>query len=194
VSRKPSELLFFVGGALDKQPIETWRRYEPFFPHLFHSTITPELLAALAQSKAPAIPGGAHLLALAAHLDSLPCTARLERCRHVPMTDPAYAETARSVSEATLSGSGCGFTASYPAVRAMPSSSAAVYLDHPGRGRFCPRARRSDKPAAEAGSRRFIISAAQVPASASCAVVFQMMAGGAAAITCRALSRKVNGR
>src|SRR5258708_13799465 len=49
VVRKPSELLFFLGGALDKGPIETWRRYEPLFHTYSTSTITPELLAALAQ-------------------------------------------------------------------------------------------------------------------------------------------------
>jgi hypothetical protein len=49
VVRKPSELLFFVGGALDKEPIETWRQYEPLFHTYSTSTITPELLAALAQ-------------------------------------------------------------------------------------------------------------------------------------------------
>ena len=49
VVRKPSELLFFVGGALDKEPIETWRQYEPLFHSYSTNTITPELLAALAQ-------------------------------------------------------------------------------------------------------------------------------------------------
>src|SRR6478672_9496160 len=49
VVRKPSELLFFVGGALDKEPIETWRQYDPLFHTYSTSTITPELLAALAQ-------------------------------------------------------------------------------------------------------------------------------------------------
>src|ERR1700682_5356813 len=29
VVRKPSELLFFVGGALDNEPSETWRRVQP---------------------------------------------------------------------------------------------------------------------------------------------------------------------
>jgi hypothetical protein len=49
VVRKPSELLFFVVGELDKEPIETWRQYEPLFHTYSTSTITPELLAALAQ-------------------------------------------------------------------------------------------------------------------------------------------------
>ncbi|UPJ53367.1 hypothetical protein IVB30_19855 [Bradyrhizobium sp. 200] len=47
--RKPTELLFFVGGALDKVPSETWQQYGPLFRKYSTDTITPELLAALAQ-------------------------------------------------------------------------------------------------------------------------------------------------
>jgi hypothetical protein len=48
-ARKPTELFFPVSSALAKVPAETWRQYGPLF--LKHSTasITPELLAALAQ-------------------------------------------------------------------------------------------------------------------------------------------------
>jgi len=49
VVRKPTELLFFLGRALDKQPTETWRQYGPLFRTYSTNTITPELLAALAQ-------------------------------------------------------------------------------------------------------------------------------------------------
>jgi hypothetical protein len=49
VIRKPTELFFFVGNALDKEPAETWRQYGPLFRSLSTATITPELLAALAQ-------------------------------------------------------------------------------------------------------------------------------------------------
>ena len=49
VVRKPTELLFFVGGALDKAPSETWQQYGPLFRKYSTDTITPELLAALAQ-------------------------------------------------------------------------------------------------------------------------------------------------
>src|ERR1700752_2198109 len=49
VVRKPTELLFFVGGALDKVPSEPWRQYGPLFRKYSTDTITPELLAALAQ-------------------------------------------------------------------------------------------------------------------------------------------------
>jgi hypothetical protein len=49
VIRKPSELIFFVGGVLDKVPTETWQQYGPLFRKYSTDTITPELLAALAQ-------------------------------------------------------------------------------------------------------------------------------------------------
>src|ERR1700677_82589 len=49
VIHKPTELFFFVGHKLDKEPAETWRQYGPLFRAYSTSTITPELLAALAQ-------------------------------------------------------------------------------------------------------------------------------------------------
>jgi hypothetical protein len=47
--RKPSEMFLPVSAALDKTPIETWRQYAPLFREYSTATITPELLAALAQ-------------------------------------------------------------------------------------------------------------------------------------------------
>jgi len=49
VVRKPTELFFPVSGALYKSPAETWRDYGPFFRRYATRSITPELLAALAQ-------------------------------------------------------------------------------------------------------------------------------------------------
>ena len=49
VLRKPTELFFPVSGALAKTPEETWRAYEPAFRRYATVSITPELLAALAQ-------------------------------------------------------------------------------------------------------------------------------------------------
>src|SRR5262245_47342333 len=49
VIRKPTELFFFVGNHLDKEPAEMWRQYGPLFRELSTAAITPELLAALAQ-------------------------------------------------------------------------------------------------------------------------------------------------
>jgi hypothetical protein len=49
VTRKPSELLFPVSGALFKTPAETWRQYSPLFNKHATPVITPALLAAIAQ-------------------------------------------------------------------------------------------------------------------------------------------------
>ncbi|HEY0768346.1 MAG TPA: hypothetical protein VGD47_10350 [Steroidobacteraceae bacterium] len=49
VVRKPTELFFPVSGTLYKTPQETWRDYAPIFRRYATRTITPELLAALAQ-------------------------------------------------------------------------------------------------------------------------------------------------
>jgi len=49
VVRKPTELFFPVSGTLAKTPPETWRQYAPLFHRHSTATITPELLAALAQ-------------------------------------------------------------------------------------------------------------------------------------------------
>jgi hypothetical protein len=49
VIRKPTELFFPVSGTLFKTPVETWRSYAPIFRKHSTSTISPELLATLAQ-------------------------------------------------------------------------------------------------------------------------------------------------
>jgi hypothetical protein len=49
VVRKPTELFFPVSAALNKTPSATWRQYAPLFNEYSTATITPDLLAALAQ-------------------------------------------------------------------------------------------------------------------------------------------------
>jgi hypothetical protein len=49
VARKPSELFFPVSGTLYKTPTETWGTYAAIFKRHSTATITPDLLAALAQ-------------------------------------------------------------------------------------------------------------------------------------------------
>jgi hypothetical protein len=49
--RKPSEMFFPVGGALVKTPLETWREYGSLFRGHSTAVISPELLAALAQTE-----------------------------------------------------------------------------------------------------------------------------------------------
>ena len=56
VMRKPTELFFPVSGAFNKEPAETWRQYAPRFREYSTATITPELLAALAQVEAAGNP------------------------------------------------------------------------------------------------------------------------------------------
>ncbi len=51
IVRKPSELLFPVSGTLFKSPVETWDSYAPIFREYATGSITPELLAALAQAE-----------------------------------------------------------------------------------------------------------------------------------------------
>src|SRR3954447_14588053 len=48
-ARKPTEIFFPVSGSLAKTPALTWRRYGPLFDKHSTATITPDLLAALAQ-------------------------------------------------------------------------------------------------------------------------------------------------
>ena len=49
VVSKPTELLFPLDSVLDKPPSETWGQYGALFREYSTGTITPELLAALAQ-------------------------------------------------------------------------------------------------------------------------------------------------
>jgi hypothetical protein len=49
VMRKPTEMFFPVSGALNKMPAGTWQQYAPLFREYSTTTITPALLAALAQ-------------------------------------------------------------------------------------------------------------------------------------------------
>src|ERR1700731_3984460 len=59
VIRKPTELFFPVSGTLAKAPPETWRQYAPLFRRHSTATISPELLAALAQVEGSGDPGAA---------------------------------------------------------------------------------------------------------------------------------------
>ena len=49
VLHKPTEMFSPVSSGFNKTPIETWRRYAPLFREYSTASISPELLAALAQ-------------------------------------------------------------------------------------------------------------------------------------------------
>jgi Transglycosylase SLT domain len=49
ILRKPTEVFALIPGESNKAPIETWRQYAPLFREYSTASISPELLAALAQ-------------------------------------------------------------------------------------------------------------------------------------------------
>jgi hypothetical protein len=132
VARKPTELLFFVGRALDKVPAETWRQYGPLFREYATDIITPELLAALAQVESSGNPVARTYWRW--RLTWNPFAIYKPASSAVGLyqtTDPAYAEAARfCVRRHAVVDAGCGFNSLY--VRVVPSHAielAAVYLD-----------------------------------------------------------------
>ncbi|WP_426425894.1 transglycosylase SLT domain-containing protein [Bradyrhizobium genosp. A] len=132
VIRKPTELFVLVGNSLDKDPAENWRQYGPLFRTYSTATITPELLAALAQVESSGNPVARtywrwrwsfHPLAI-----YKPASSAVGLYQ---MTDPAFSEAARfCIRGNAVTDTGCGFTGLY--TRAIPSHAielASVYLD-----------------------------------------------------------------
>jgi Transglycosylase SLT domain len=132
VIHKPTELFFFVGNGLDKEPAETWRQYGPLFRAYSTSTITPELLAALAQVESSGNPVARTYWRWRLSLNPLaiyqPASSAVGLYQ---TTGPAYAEAARfCIRDNAVTDTGCGFTSLY--FRAFPSHAielASVYLD-----------------------------------------------------------------
>lgn len=132
VVRKPTELLFFVGRALDKVPSETWRQYGPLFRKYATDAITPELLAALAQIESTGNPLARTYWRWRLTWNPFglykPASSAVGLYQ---MTDPAYAEASRyCVRRNTVVDADCQFNSLY--IRGVPSHAielAAVYLD-----------------------------------------------------------------
>jgi hypothetical protein len=131
VVHKPTELFFFVGHKLDKEPAETWRQYGPLFRKYSTSTITPELLAALAQVESSGNPLDRTYWRWRFSWNPFaiyrPASSAVGLFQ---MTDPAYAEVARFCIRANaVTDTGCGFG---PYIRALPGHAtelASIYLD-----------------------------------------------------------------
>ena len=132
VIRKPTELFFFVGGALDKVPGETWRQYGALFRRYSTDTISPELLAALAQIESTGNPVTRTYWRWRLNWNPFglykPASSAVGLYQ---MTDPAYAEASRyCVRQHTVVDAECRFNSLY--FRSLPSHAvelAAVYLD-----------------------------------------------------------------
>jgi hypothetical protein len=131
VIRKPTELFVFIGHRLDKEPPETWRQYGPLFRTYSTGTITPELLAALAQVESSGNPVDRTYWRWRWSLNPFaiyqPASSAVGLFQ---TTDPAYAEAARfCIRDNAVTDTGCGFG---PYIRAFPSHAielASVYLD-----------------------------------------------------------------
>jgi hypothetical protein len=180
IVRKPSELLFFVGGALDKEPIEIWRQYEPLFHTYSTGTITPELLAALAQVESTGNPVARTYwrwqLAWNPFAVYKPASSAVGMYQ---MTDGAYAEAARyCIRGNAVVDTDCGFTALY--ARAFPSHAielAAVYLDRNVAAVLARAPDAAPSPQQKQDLAAFIHLCGAGPASAFVHRGFQMMAG-----------------
>jgi hypothetical protein len=130
--RKPTELFVLVGHALDKEPPETWRQYGPLFRKHSTATITPELLAALAQVETVGNPLARTYWRWRWSLNPLaiyrPASSAVGLFQ---MLDAAYADAARfCIRGNAVTEADCGSHFFY--VRAIPSHAielASVYLD-----------------------------------------------------------------
>jgi hypothetical protein len=131
VIHKPTELFFFVGHRLDKEPSETWRQYGALFRTYSTHSITPELLAALAQVESSGNPVDRTYWRWRFSFNPFaiyqPASSAVGLFQ---TTDPAYAEVARFCIRANaVTDTGCGFG---PYIRALPSHAAelaSIYLD-----------------------------------------------------------------
>jgi len=132
VIRKPTELFFFVGNRLDKEPAETWRQYGALFRTYSTSSITPELLAALAQVESSGNPVDRTYWRWRWSFNPFaiyqPASSAVGLFQ---MLDATAAEAARfCIRGNAVTDTGCGFTRLY--IRAIPSHAtelASVYLD-----------------------------------------------------------------
>jgi hypothetical protein len=132
VIRKPTELFFFVGHRLDKEPAETWRQYGALFRTYSTSSITPELLAALAQVESSGNPVDRTYWRWRWSFNPFaiyqPASSAVGLFQ---MIDGAFAEAAKfCIRDHAVVDHGCGFTSLY--IRTIPSHSielASIYLD-----------------------------------------------------------------
>ena len=132
VVRKPTELLFFVGNRLDKEPAETWRQYGALFRAFSTGTITPDLLAALVQVESSGNPVARTYWRWRWSFNPFaiyqPASSAVGLFQTI---DATQAEAARfCIREHAVVDTGCGFA--HLTIRAIPSHAielTSVYLD-----------------------------------------------------------------
>jgi len=131
VVRKPTEMFFPVAGALDKMPAETWTEYGPLFREYSTATVTPELLAALAQVEGAGNPLARTYWRWRLTWNPLAIYAPASSAVGMyQMTDPAFAAARQACIRDHAVTDDCWFTGLYS--RVLPSHAielAAVSLD-----------------------------------------------------------------
>ena len=180
VIHKPTELFFFVGHRLDKEPPETWRQYGALFRTYSTHSITPELLAALAQVESSGNPVDRTYWRWRWSLNPFaiyqPASSAVGLYQ---TTDPAYVEAARfCIRDNAVTDTGCGFTSLY--FRAFPSHAielASVYLDRHVAAVLTIAGDAKPTPQQKQDLAAFIHLCGGGPATAYARRHFQMMAG-----------------
>jgi hypothetical protein len=131
VLRKPTEMFFPASGALSKAPAETWRQYGALFREHSTGTISPELLAALAQIESAGNPVARTYWRWRLTWNPFAIYAPASSAVGLyQMTDAAFGDARRSCIRQHVVADDCAFTSLY--TRVMPSHAvelAAVYLD-----------------------------------------------------------------
>ncbi|MDB5620488.1 transglycosylase SLT domain-containing protein [Tardiphaga sp.] len=131
IIRKPTELLFFADRSLDKPPADTWRHYGARFRAFSTDAITPELLAALAQTESTGNPVARTYWRWRWSWNPAawyrPASSAVGMFQ---MTDPAFAEASRYCIRGHAVVADCWFKGLY--ARPLPSHAielASIYLD-----------------------------------------------------------------
>jgi hypothetical protein len=132
VLRKPTEMFAFISSGFDKAPADTWRHYGSLFREYSTATISPELLAALAQVEGAGNPVARTYWRWQLSWNPLalyrPASSSVGMFQ---MTDAAFAEArAFCVRDHIVMENGCWLNWLY--IRVVPSYAiqlAAIYLD-----------------------------------------------------------------
>jgi hypothetical protein len=133
LARKPTEILFPLSGALNKTPAQIWQEYGPLFREFATPTITPELLAALAQVESAGNPIARTYWRWRLSWNPFaiyePASSAVGMYQ---MTNAAFAEARQyCIRQHTVVEEGCWFTGLY--IRVLPRHAielTAAYLDH----------------------------------------------------------------
>lgn len=134
VARKPTEMFFPVSGVLHKMPAETWAAYAPLFREHSTASVSPELLAALAQVEAAGNPLARTYWRWSFTWDPFsvykPASSAVGMYQ---MTDAAFEDARKACVHDHVVVEDCWFTGLY--TRVLPSHAielAAVSLDRQG--------------------------------------------------------------